>query len=159
MEALTVSSPLAATEWTVGVYTTVRWGASNVMLYTDDGTTLAYVRVELLKGGELVQTISSSRRASLKRASLVPVPTLVGGADFTVKVTDLVDGISATSEVFTVLGVPSAPAAVQLKASTTPTSSGIELSWSAATSYSVAVTRCQPIWPSNVTLQHLKNHK
>ena len=94
---ITVTVPNGGEFWTAGTTQTIRWN------YT--GTPGSYVKIELLKGGVLNRTITSSTSIGSGSFNWNIPSTQVPGSDYTIKITSTSNSsYSDTSDAFTING-------------------------------------------------------
>ena len=95
---ITITSPLAGENWTAGTRQTISW--------TYEGNTGSYVKIELLKGGTLDSTITSSYSVGTNGNGSYnwTIPnTLTPGSDYQVKITSTsTSSCTDTSDSFTI---------------------------------------------------------
>jgi precorrin isomerase len=99
--SITVTSPKGGENWAAGSTQTIQWA------YT--GNPGSYVKIELLKGGVLNRTISSSRSIGTAGSGSYswPIPSaLAGGSDYQVRVTSTTNSVytDASDGNFTITG-------------------------------------------------------
>jgi C1A family cysteine protease len=91
VDSITLSIPNGGDSWDAGSL------ASRVITWNYLGDSTAYVKIELLKAGAVVSTISSSTPISSKSYSWQVPANLIPGTDYKIKITSTGNGIADSS--------------------------------------------------------------